>query len=105
MSVIIDLYEFNYPITTNQMPKWNQMPLGHFEVETRRVKAVLSGKQTVFSGDYIHAYGSRPRVGEHLLATFAVQEIKYIYQATLSYETCDVHRKMRWWSILDLRIA
>ncbi len=100
MSTIINLYDSNYPITVDQMPNWSELPLGHFEVETRRLKAVLSGKQHVFSGHYIHAYGGRPRTGEHLLVAFAVQDTKYIYQATLSYEILDVHRKIRWWAHL-----
>lgn len=103
--MIISLYDSNYPIVKNEEPKWDDLPLGYFDFNGRKLKGVENNEIVNLYGDFIFSgtQGTfRPRSGEHLLAVFSYKGIRYIYNATISYTLTSLGRKQTWWARLGI---
>jgi hypothetical protein len=105
ISIIVSLYESNYPITQDEEPIWQNLPLGFFLGDRAEMGKILAGNKINLYGAFYYAdrfNGDKPRVGEHLLAAFSYKGERYLYNSTLSYIISDVSRKWRWDAILGL---
>lgn len=100
--IIISLYESDYPIIHEQEPDWLALPIGYFTCERARLRNI-ENRSTILSGDFTFCErpdSFRPNSGDHLLAVFAYNQVRYLYQSTISYEITDIQRRKIWWSHL-----
>ena len=84
--MIIALYESNYPVTVDEEPTWQDLPIGHFRCDWRQLRGIEAGQAFRVDG-YFRMAGRKdvnvPRVGEHLLAAFSYKGYRYLYNLSL----------------------
>lgn len=103
--MIICLYESDYPIMLNEEPKWDELPIGYFDCDWKKIRGIEHNEIVNLSGNFIFSEKRetiRPTSGEHLLAVFSYKRERYIYNATISYDWVNLGRKQRWWTRLGL---
>jgi hypothetical protein len=89
----------------NEKPKWDELPIGYFYCDGKRLSGIRNEKIMILIGTFIFAgkkESFRPNSGEHLLAVFAYRGERYIYNSTLAYERSDLGRKQGWSARLGL---
>lgn len=86
--MIIALYESSYPIEKSGTPTWDELPVGYFTADKDGVRQSIEKDDPMpFSGVFSVCIGDKPRVGEHLLAVFALDNTRYICNSTISYRS------------------
>jgi len=105
--MIISLYESNYPSETEGTLKWEELPDGYFnasEVDIRQsIENVIVDIPWNVSGVFSFSKGIKPRIGEHLLAVFPLDGIRYLCNSTLSYKSeLDVVDSNEWTAKLGI---
>ena len=101
--MIVCLYESDYPVVKNEEPNWQGLPIGYFQCDRRRLRAIETKETLVLSGTFVSAENViRPRNGEHVLAVFSYKRERYLYVATLSWNWTNLGRKQKWWAHLGL---
>jgi hypothetical protein len=78
MAMIIALYESNYPIVLDEEPKWQDLPVGYFQVEQWRLGRALTQEVPILYGTFVYAHGFRAHSGDHLLAAFSYKGERYL---------------------------
>lgn len=103
--MIISLYESNYPIIQNEEPKWDDLPIGYFDCDWKRLRKIENNKEMNLVGNFTFTGKKetfRPNSGDHLLAVFTYKGDRYIYNSTISYDWTNLGRKQSWWARLGL---
>ena len=103
--MIISLYASNYPTIQNEGPKWDDLPIGYFECDCKRLRKIENNKVVNLVGNFTFTGKKetfRPISGDHLLAVFTYKGDRYIYNSTISYDWINLGRKQSWWARLGL---
>ena len=100
--MIIALYESSYPMEPLGTPKWEELPNGYFNASEDDIKKSIVDLTSVnlpstVSGVFYFSKGIKPRIGEHFLAVFPLDGLRYLCNSTISYKSeKDVVDKNEW---------
>ncbi len=85
--MIIALYESSYPVEPLGTPNWEELPGGYFIASEDDIRTAIEDLPEMIEGVFSFSKGTKPRIGEHVLAVFPLDGRRYLCDSTIIYKS------------------